>query len=145
MKLNKTKMKKLLIIAIAFLAFSCKGKEEDSFGKEDETKKSETVVSEGMKAETKTPVELGESIYLGKGTCVACHKVDEKLIGPSLQEIAKIYKEKNGSIVAFLKGKSAAIVDPAQFAAMEPNLALTKTFSDEELQALEAYLYSTLK
>jgi cytochrome c len=138
-------MKKLLIIAIVFVAFSCKGKDEESFGKDDNTKKSEAVVSEGMQAETKTPVELGESIYLGKGTCVACHKVDEKLIGPSLQEIAKIYKEKNGSIVAFLKGESEAIVDPAQFAAMEPNLALTKTFSDEELQALEAYLNSTLK
>lgn len=138
-------MKKILIIAIALVAFSCKGKEEEAFGKDNDSKKSETVVSEGMQAETKTPVELGESIYLGKGTCVACHKVDEKLIGPSLQEIAKIYKEKNGSIVAFLKGKSEAIVDPTQFAAMQPNLELTKTFSDEELEGLEAYLNSTLK
>jgi cytochrome c551/c552 len=41
---------------------------------------------------TKTPVELGESIFLGKGTCVSCHKVDE--MGPSVQDIAKMYKEK---------------------------------------------------
>jgi len=28
---------------------------------------------------------------------------------------------------------------------MNPNLELTKTFSDDELKALEAYVYSTLK
>ena len=138
-------MKKIIFIAIAVVAFSCKGKEEESFGKENESEKSEATVSEGMAAETKTPVELGESIFLGKGTCVSCHKVDEKLIGPSLQDIAKIYKEKNGSIVAFLKGESEAIVDPSQYAIMQANIALTKTFSDGELQALEAYINSTLK
>lgn len=138
-------MKKIIFIAIAVVAFSCKGKEEESFGKENDTEKSEATVSEGMAAETKTPVELGESIFLGKGTCVSCHKVDEKLIGPSLQDIAKIYKEKNGSIVAFLKGESEAIVDPSQYAIMQANIALTKTFSDEELQGLEAYVNSTLK
>jgi cytochrome c len=138
-------MKKIIFIAIAVVAFSCKGKEEESFGKENDTEKSEATVSEGMAAETRTPVELGEFIFLGKGTCVSCHKVDEKLIGPSLQDIAKIYKEKNGSIVAFLKGESEAIVDPSQYAIMQANIALTKTFSDEELQGLEAYVNSTLK
>jgi cytochrome c len=138
-------MKKIIFIAIVLLTFSCKGKEEESFGKENESEKSEATVSEGMAAETKTPVELGESIFLGKGTCVSCHKVDEKLIGPSLQDIAKMYKEKNGSIVAFLKGESEAIVDPSQYELMKPNLVLTKTFSDEELQGIEAYFNSTLK
>jgi cytochrome c len=138
-------MKKIIFIAIVLLTFSCKGKEEESFGKENESEKSEATVSEGMAAETKTPVELGKSIFFGKGTCVSCHKVDEKLIGPSLQDIAKMYKEKNGSIVAFLKGESEAIVDPSQYELMKPNLVLTKTFSDEELQGIEAYFNSTLK
>jgi cytochrome c len=56
-----------------------------------------------------------------------------KAIGPSVH-IAKMYKEKNGSIVAFLKGESEAIVDPSQYELMKPNLVLTKTFSDEELR-----------
>ena len=66
-------------------------------------------------------------------------------MGPSLQDIAKIYKEKNGNMVSFLKGEGEAIVDPSQYDLMKPNLELTKTFSDEELKALEAYVYSYLK
>lgn len=138
-------MKNIIIIAVALVAFSCKGKEEESFGKQTDSGKSESTVSEGMPAQTKTPVELGESIFVGKGNCISCHKVEEKLIGPSVYEIAKIYKEKNASIVAFLKGEGEAIVDPAQYALMEGNIALTKTFSDEELAGLEAYFNATLK
>lgn len=135
-------MKKVALIAIAVLAFSCKQKETEPFGKETETPE---VPSEGMPAETQTPEQLGEAIFNGKGTCVSCHKAAEKLIGPSLKDIAKIYKEKNASIVTFLKGEGEAIVDPSQFALMQPNLELTKTFSVEELKALEAYVHSNLK
>jgi cytochrome c len=138
-------MKKIIFIAIAVVAFSCKGKEEESFGKGNDSEKSGGSVNEGMAAETKTSVDLGESIFLGKGNCVSCHKVDENMIGPSLQNIAKIYKEKNGSIVAFLKGEDEPIVDPSQYAIMQANIALTKTFSDKELTALEAYVNSTLQ
>jgi cytochrome c len=38
--------------------------------------------------------QKGKIIFEGKGNCIACHNVDSKLIGPSLQDIAKIYKEK---------------------------------------------------
>ena len=135
-------MKKVLIIAIAFLAFSCKKQEAE---KQAEPAASEATSSEGMAEEIQTPEQLGKQIFEGKGTCISCHKTDVKLIGPSLQDIAKIYKEKNGSIVTFLKEKSEPIVDASQYALMKPNLVLTKTFTDEELQALEAYVYSNLK
>ncbi|MFV5687298.1 c-type cytochrome [Flavobacterium sp. ZT3R25] len=135
-------MKKVLIIAIAFLAFSCKKQEAE---KQSEPAASEAAPSEGMAEEVQTPEQLGKQIFEGKGTCISCHKTDVKLIGPSLQDIAKMYKEKNGNIVTFLKGESKPIVDPAQYALMQPNIVLTKTFTDEELQALEAYVYSNLK
>lgn len=141
-KLKKTKMKKVAIIAIAFLAFACKKQEAEPTEKKVESKEA---VSEGMPAQDQTPEELGEVLFKGRGTCASCHKLDTKLIGPSFQEIAKMYKEKNGNIVDFLKGKSEAIVDPAQFAVMQPNLVLTKTMTDDELKGLEAYIYSTLK
>lgn len=48
-------------------------------------------------------------------------------------------------MVTFLKGEGEPILDPTQYALMKPNLEITKTFSDEELKALEAYVYSTLK
>lgn len=135
-------MKKVLIIAIAFLAFSCKKQEAEPTEKQAEP---EATVSEGMQEEIQTPEQLGEALFKGKGTCASCHKVDAKLIGPSIQDIAKIYKEKNGNIVAFLRGESEPIVDPAQFDLMKPNIVLTKTFTEEELKGLEAYLYSTVK
>lgn len=137
-------MKKLLILTIAVFAFSCKQKEAEPFGKETNSEKTESV-SEGIPAETQSPEQLGETIYNGKGNCAACHKANEKLIGPSLHDIAKIYKEQNGDMVAFLKGESEAIVDPSQFAVMQANITLTKTFTDEELQGLEAYINSNLK
>ncbi|HEX9153031.1 MAG TPA: c-type cytochrome [Flavobacterium sp.] len=138
-------MKKIVIIAIAFLAFSCKKQEGEPAEKKGEPAASEAAASEGMAEEVQTPEQLGKQIFEGKGTCVSCHKTDVKLIGPSLQDIAKIYKEKNGSIVSFLQEKSDPIVDPSQYALMKPNIVLTKTMTDEELKALEAYVYSQLK
>ena len=101
---------------------------------------------EAPTATTKTtPVTLGKEIFEGKGNCIACHKPDQKIIGPSLQEIAKIYKEKNGSITAFLKQESDPLVDPSQYDVMKTNFAITKSMSDEELKALEVYIYSFSK
>jgi cytochrome c len=127
-------MKKLALIAIAILAFSCKKESQESFGKPTETI-----------TKVQTPEALGKEIFEGKGNCIACHQVDKKVIGPSLQEIAKIYKTKNGNIVSFLKGDSEAIVDPSQYEVMKVNLEITKTFTDEELKAVEIYINSNLK
>ncbi|HSD09097.1 c-type cytochrome [Flavobacterium sp.] len=129
-------MKKLYLIGFAVLTIlSCKKESQEPFGKPTET----------TSTETKTPEVLGKEIFEGKGNCVACHQVDQKVVGPSIQEMAKIYKEKNGNIVSFLKGDSDAIVDPAQFPVMQANLEITKTFTDEELKAVEAYINSHLK
>ena len=127
-------MKKLALIAIAFLAFSCKKESQEPFGKPTENT-----------TEVQTPEALGKEIFEGKGNCVACHQVDQKIVGPSIREIAKIYKDKNGNMVGFLKGEGEAIVDPAQFPVMQTNLEITKAFTEEELKAVEAYMFSTLK
>lgn len=132
-------MKKLVLsIAIVVLA-SCGGKkEEEPFGK-----KQVEPVSVTEEAATVNPVlEKGKELFNGKGTCTACHKPATKVIGPSLQEISKIYKDKNASIVTFLKGEGEPIVDPSQFEVMKANFAITKNMTDEELQALEAYVMS---
>jgi len=83
----------------------------------------------------------GKKLFTSKG-CVACHKEDAKLVGPSLKEIAKVYADKKGNMVKFLKGNADAIVDPAQFAVMKANLAITQAMKAEELQALTAYIRS---
>ncbi|SHL87711.1 c-type cytochrome [Flavobacterium xanthum] len=132
-------MKKTLFL-FAFLAFASCKKEEVK-----EEPLYPTTSEEIVQTPVQTPVQLGEEIFKGKGKCVSCHKGAEKLIGPSLQDIAKIYKDKNANMVAFLKGEGEPIVDPSQYEVMRANFVITKAMSDEELQALEAYVYSHLK
>lgn len=126
-------MKKLLLIPFILLVLSCKKESDESFGK---------TVAIASTTEAKTPSDIGKEIFNGKGTCATCHKVDAKLIGPSLKKIAKIYIEKKGNIVDFLKNDAKPIVDPTQYEIMKTNFALTKAMSDDELKALESYIYS---
>jgi len=128
-------MKKIILTVAFFTLLSCKNESQEPFGKPAET----------TSTEVQTPEILGKEIFEGKGNCIACHQAEQKLIGPSIREIAKIYKEKNGNMVKFLKGESEAIVDPSQFPVMQANLAITKTFTDDELKAVEAYINSNLK
>jgi cytochrome c len=122
-------MKKLSLIITLFCLFSCKSKEN----------KSETSVDE-----TATKIS-GQELFEGEGNCIACHKSDQKIIGPSLQEIAKIYKDNKASIVLFLQEKSEPIIDPSQYEIMKTNFAITKSMSEEELKALEDYIFSFSK
>ena len=122
-------MKKLSLIITLFCLFSCKSKED----------KSDTSVDE-----TATKIS-GQELFEGGGNCIACHKSDQKIIGPSLQEIAKIYKDNKASIVLFLQEKSEPIIDPSQYEIMKTNFAITKSMSEEELKALEDYIFSFSK
>ena len=128
-----------LVITLAILVFiSCK-KEETK------TEPLYPVSVEKEVADVQKPEQLGEEIFKGKGNCVTCHLVDQKVIGPSLQDIARIYKDQNGDIVNFLKGEGKPLVDPSQYEIMKTNFVVTKAMSDEELKGLEAYIYSNSK
>lgn len=119
---------KTSIITLALLIFiSCKKEENQTFDKKE------------------TIIEFGKTLFEGEGNCVACHQAEQKIIGPSITEIAKIYKEKNASIVSFLKEEAKPIVDPSQYEVMKTNFAITKQMSDEELKALEDYMLSFAK
>ncbi len=122
-------MKKIFFLFTIIILFSCKNQE------------TKTVES----ATNQTPIELGKKLFEGKGNCVACHLVNQKVIGPSIQEMAKIYKEKNGNIVDFLKNDAKPIVDPSQYEVMKTNFTITKAMSDNELKALELYILSNSK
>jgi cytochrome c len=138
-------MKKALLSLAVFSLFltSC----GDS--KKKEVKEEVAPVVEEVQKEVKSDaaiaedqLALGEKLFTEK-TCVSCHQMDAKVIGPSIKDIAKIYEEKNANIVQFLKGNEAPIVDtdPGQVAIMKANLdGFVKDLSGEELQALAAYI-----
>ena len=131
-------MKKILFLSAVLAFASCKKEASEN------TTKIESA-TEGESAKAQTPEELGKQLFEGAGNCFACHQPDQKVVGPSIKEIAKIYKDKNGDMVTFLKGNGQPIVDPSQFEVMKTNFAITKAMSDEELKAIEAYIYSHLK
>ncbi len=132
-------MKKVLFLSAVLALASCKKEVSENT---DQTTES---YSEGETAKATTPEALGKQLFEGKGNCTACHQPDQKIIGPSIKEIAKIYKDKNADIVTFLKGNADPIVDPSQFSVMQTNFGVTKAMSDEELKAIETYIYSHLK
>ena len=136
-------MKKILFLSALLALASCKKESQEPFGKS--TESTTETQTEGETAKAATPEVLGKEIFEGKGNCVSCHQVDQKVIGPSIKEIGKTYIDKKGDIVTFLKGNADPIVDPSQFAVMKTNIPITQAMSDEELKALEAYIYSNSK
>jgi len=131
-------MKTILFAAVvATFLWSCNGKKEaQNFGKPTEAEAAKTKSSEYPLA------EKGAALFEGTGKCATCHKTDIKLVGPSLQDIAKKYKEQKASIATFLNGEHDPIVDATQFEVMKTNFVVTKAMTDEERQALEQYIYS---
>jgi len=93
----------------------------------------------------KVPTIENGLVLFEENNCASCHQIDQKVIGPSLQEIATIYKKEKGNLVAFLKEEAEPIVDPAMYESMKINLQVTRMMTDEELQSLELYLLSHSK
>ena len=139
--------KSVLILGLAALFFtSCGDKKKEEVKKEVETTV-ETVKEEVKETATEVVadnLELGKKLFSEK-TCATCHNPDMKVIGPSIKDINKIYAEKKGNIVKFLKGEAEAIVDtdPGQVAIMKANLdGFVKDMSGDELAAIAAYMRS---
>ncbi len=130
----KVYFKVLLTLSIGISIISCvEKKETDAMG--NPINQAETSVNQ-------TPKELGRELFEGKGTCSSCHKADMKVVGPSIQEIAKIYREKGASIAAFINEEGEPLIDPSQYEIMKTNFAITKALSAEERKALEVYMMS---
>jgi len=110
-------------------------------------KVAETTTEAVKEVEEKATEALSEQATKGKeiatkSGCLACHKEHEKSVGPSYEEVAKVYKEKKGNMSKFLKGNADAIVDPPQFAIMQVNIPITQKLSGDDLAALTSYIRS---
>jgi len=134
-------MKKILFVfAIFSLAIiSCGETKKEDVKKEVEATKE---VAEEAPAAASDLIAMGEKLFTDK-TCVSCHQLDAKIVGPSIKDIVKVYDQYDASLVAFLKGEKEAIVetDAGQVAIMKANLdGFVKDLKDEELEALAAYM-----
>jgi len=83
----------------------------------------------------------GKTLFASNG-CVACHNPQNKTVGPSIKDIAAAYTGKKDDMIKFLRGEGKAIVDPPQFAVMQPNIATTKKMTDAEVSAIADYMLS---
>ena len=83
----------------------------------------------------------GASIFKSKG-CGSCHKAKVHTVGPALSDIAKAYAGKEAELVSYLKGKTAAIVDPKKAIMMKGQLNKLKHLPDADLKALADYILS---
>ncbi|WP_196893202.1 c-type cytochrome [Aureivirga marina] len=152
--------KSLSILAIGLFVISCgndkkeekttpatePAKTEAVEEKKEEPKKEEAAPAETTEAADATQegdIAAGKALF-SKKACNACHQEQNKLVGPALKDIAKIYNEQNADMVTFLKGNGKAIVDtdPGQVAVMQANFAVTKTLSDKELADISTYIKS---
>lgn len=128
-------MRLLIVLIIVLISSGC-----NTSKKTDET--SEGGVAERGELSKDSKIFLGNRLFSEK-TCITCHAIDDKKIGPSVVDIMRIYKEKNADIEAFLKGKSQPIVDTSasQVAIMQANIdGFLKKVTDEELNAISTYM-----
>jgi len=130
----KVYFKLLLTLSMGISSISC--------GEKKETNTMGSPINQAETSVNQTPKELGRELFEGKGMCASCHKADIKVVGPSIQEIAKIYREKGASIAAFINEDGKPLVNPSQYEIMKTNFAITKAMSTEERKALEIYMMS---
>jgi len=127
----KVYFKFLLLASIILNLISCgKKTETDAVNP---TEQQETSINQ-------TPKALGKELFEGKGMCATCHKADVKTVGPSIKDIAKIYRENGASIADFINEKGEPLVDPSQYEIMKANFVITKAMSAEERKTLEIYM-----
>ncbi len=119
----------ILFFAVAIFIIACNNTE---------TKKAEPVVEETTEDITKDPVYQAALAIEAKSDCITCHKLDEKLIGPSYKDIATKYAANQEEMIPKLAAK---IISGGQGVwgevPMTPHSALTK----EEAQTLVKYIF----
>ena len=68
--------------------------------------------------------------------CLACHKVDTQLVGPSYQDVAAKYKDQEGAAELLFETVKNGSTGTWGAIPMPPNAAA----SDEDIQALVAWI-----
>lgn len=93
-------MRSYLFLALGVLLLvSCGGKTDK---KAEKDKEPPATIDADI---TKNPVYQQGIDLIGKSDCLTCHKIDEKLNGPSYRDVANRYASNPDTIVSYLAGK----------------------------------------
>jgi cytochrome c len=137
-------MKKLSFIAaslVFILGVSCSSPNKEK-STSTTTEKSTTPETVGKSSKpTEVVASAGQKLYSDKG-CLVCHQLNTKLVGPAVKDIAAAYSGNKAGLTAFLKGEGKAIVDPSQASVMQPQIAITKALSAQDLDEIVDYILS---
>ena len=128
-------MRLLLFLVATLLLSSCSADKKTE-------KAIEKDATERPELSRDSKIFFGNRLFSEK-TCITCHAVNKKKVGPSVVDIMHVYKENNADIMAFLKGESEPIVDTttSQVAIMQDNIdGFLKNITDEELDAIATYM-----
>lgn len=91
-------MTRILFAFVLFLLFSaCGGNKQEAPATQPDTTPAATTVAD-------PDVQKGEAL-IAKNDCLTCHKIDEKLIGPTYREVARKYAGLPDTIVPYLAHK----------------------------------------
>ena len=95
LKFNNKKMRKLLILGVLAVTFSCSKKVESNA-------ESNVMLEEpAVVAVDSAAAGKHEGLALIEGAdCLTCHKVDSKVVGPSYQEVADKYTDADIDMLA---------------------------------------------
>ena len=94
-------MKKILFVLTACTMMACGGSNE----KEKTYESVESLAERDLTPEpAQTEPQAEGADLIASSDCVACHKVDEKLIGPAYKDVATRY-EPNDTTITFLANK----------------------------------------
>lgn len=94
-------MKRILfVLTVTGLMASCGGNDKKEGGE----KKDEQVTEKKDDVSSNPDYQNGLAL-IAKSDCLTCHKVDEKLIGPSYRDVANKYAGTSDTIVTHLAGK----------------------------------------
>lgn len=86
---NKTNSIRIMaILAITtFFTFACSNNENNTNANTSETKVSEPTSTEPASTSVEIPADIND--LLSKNTCLSCHDVNDKVVGPAYKEVAK--------------------------------------------------------
>jgi cytochrome c len=133
-------MKKIVFIAPVFiLLMSCGNNSSGDVKKTDSTSSNQTTTpAAGTSELSDNPVYQKGLDLEAKSDCATCHRVDEKLQGPPLREIANKYASLPDTIVSHLADK---IISGGKGVWGEIMMTPHPALSKEDAEALVRYIF----